>query len=125
MGFQESEEEFEETRKFLEEISFYEMHIFKFSSGKEQEPQSWKVRILEKDKTETQQYFAGHGEKNNPGNSDSVILAKKKRYPAGGEEGNSGTGILDWSHKRICQGRLSIRMKTAAINWCLAGLKVH
>ena len=35
VGFpQESEEEFEETRRFLEEICFYEMHIFKFSKRK-------------------------------------------------------------------------------------------
>lgn len=30
----ETEEEFEETRKFLEDISFYEMHVFKYSKRK-------------------------------------------------------------------------------------------
>lgn len=35
VGFpQETEEEFEETRKFLQEICFYEMHIFKYSKRK-------------------------------------------------------------------------------------------
>ena len=52
VGFpQESEEEFEETRKFLDEISFYEMHIFKFSKRKGTRAAVMEGQILEKDKT--------------------------------------------------------------------------
>lgn len=52
VGFpQESEEEFEETRKFLDEICFYEMHIFKFSKRKGTRAAVMEGQILEKDKT--------------------------------------------------------------------------
>lgn len=52
VGFpQESEEEFEETRKFLDEIYFYEMHIFKFSKRKGTRAAVMEGQILEKDKT--------------------------------------------------------------------------
>lgn len=52
VGFpQESEEEFEETRRFLEEICFYEMHIFKFSKRKGTRAAIMEGQIAEKDKT--------------------------------------------------------------------------
>ena len=52
VGFpQESEEEFEETRQFLEEICFYEMHIFKFSKRKGTRAAIMEGQIAEKDKT--------------------------------------------------------------------------
>ena len=52
VGFpQESEEEFEETRRFLEEICFYEMHIFKFSKRKGTRAAIMEGQIEEKDKT--------------------------------------------------------------------------
>lgn len=52
VGFpQESEEEFEETRQFLEEICFYEMHIFKFSKRKGTRAAIMEGQITEKDKT--------------------------------------------------------------------------
>ena len=52
VGFpQESEEEFEETRRFLEVICFYEMHIFKFSKRKGTRAAIMEGQIAEKDKT--------------------------------------------------------------------------
>lgn len=52
VGFpQESEEEFEETRRFLEEICFYEMHIFKFSKRKGTRAAIMEGQVAEKDKT--------------------------------------------------------------------------
>lgn len=52
VGFpQESEEEFEETRQFLDEICFYEMHIFKFSKRKGTRAAVMGGQIPEKDKT--------------------------------------------------------------------------
>ena len=52
VGFpQEGEEEFEETRQFLEEICFYEMHIFKFSKRKGTRAAIMEGQIAEKDKT--------------------------------------------------------------------------
>ena len=52
VGFpQESEEEFEETRQFLDEICFYEMHIFKFSKRKGTRAAVMEGQIPEKDKT--------------------------------------------------------------------------
>ena len=52
VGFpQESEEEFEETRRFLEEICFYEMHIFKFSKRKGTRAAVMEGQLLESEKT--------------------------------------------------------------------------
>ncbi len=48
----ETEEEFEATRRFLEEIGLYEMHVFKYS--KEQAPRRplWKIRLMIRKKAE-------------------------------------------------------------------------
>lgn len=51
----ETEEEFEETRRYLEELSLYEMHIFKFSRRKGTKADRMLEQIPEKDKTKRSQ----------------------------------------------------------------------
>lgn len=49
VGFpQETEEEFEATKVFLEKVHFYEMHIFKYSREKVQLQTAWKVRLMKR-----------------------------------------------------------------------------
>ena len=92
-------------------------------SGKEQEPQSWKVRFWKKTRRNAA-IFCWTWRKNNPENSDSVILAKKKRYCWRRRrkfwDGNTGLVTQENMSRSLIH-----QMKTAAINWCLAGLKAH
>ena len=47
----ETEEEFEESRKFVEEIDFYEMHVFKYSPRKGTVAAGMKGQLTDKEKT--------------------------------------------------------------------------
>ena len=51
----ETEEEFEETRKYLEELSLYEMHVFKFSRRKGTKADRMLDQIPEQEKTKRSQ----------------------------------------------------------------------
>ena len=87
VGFpQESEEEFEETRKFLEEISFYEMHIFKFSKRKGTRAAVMEGQILEKDKTKRSNILLDMEKEQSRefrfcyiGKEEEVLLEEKKK----------------------------------------------
>ena len=47
----ETEEEFEECRKFVEEINFYEMHVFKYSPRKGTVAAGMKDQLTDREKT--------------------------------------------------------------------------
>ena len=59
----ETEEEFEETLRFVEEIGFYEMHVFKYSVRKGTRAASMPDQVLEKIKTERSHRLIELGER--------------------------------------------------------------
>ncbi len=87
VGFpQESEEEFEETRQFLEEICFYEMHIFKFSKRKGTRAAIMEGQIAEKDKTRRSNILLEMEKRQSKefrtyyiGRQEEVLLEEKKK----------------------------------------------
>ena len=99
----ETEEEFTQTKEFLDRIQFFEMHIFKYSKRAGTRAAVMSHQVPDPVKNHKKRRTSGYGERAVEA-IPCALSGQGSGGAAGGDKGAGRSGISTGTYKRLCEG---------------------